>query len=379
MKISCNCITTNNKNCGAIEQNIKSTSYSKDAKDQFFLTNYLLQNLISFENYLLPKNNDIITYYYPTFKYLLSSEEFIKNFTFKNTSKNFVSKTMMNSLWRNDLSDNYYNDDYINNNYKYINKAVYNNNNKINFLSNKNNYNEFMQRTNFFSGGNNNNLYIGNPVAKKLQNNVFNTSTINTGHNDEISSSNNCKTISNSSVHINIPKNIINNKIDCPPFIPRKKSEDSLSGGKESDSTSAISEKRDEENANDNVNKREKKNETEYLVEMFGRRGWICKLCNNFNYETRVKCNRCGILKRPKKLTEIKQRSEDERNKEGDWCCVHCKNLNYSFRTICNRCKIPKFIAFINNNMVNEINLPMIQSPSFFYINKGKSLICNSN
>ena len=135
----------------------------------------------------------------------------------------------------------------------------------------------------------------------------------------------------------------------------------------------------DEENANDNVNKREKKNETEYLVEMFGRRGWICKLCNNFNYETRVKCNRCGILKRPKKLTEIKQRSEDERNKEGDWCCVHCKNLNYSFRTICNRCKIPKFIAFINNNMVNEINLPMIQSPSFFYINKGKSLICNSN
>ena len=112
---------------------------------------------------------------------------------------------------------------------------------------------------------------------------------------------------------------------------------------------------------------------------MFGRRGWICKLCNNFNYETRVKCNRCGILKRPKKLTEIKQRSEDERNKEGDWCCVHCKNLNYSFRTICNRCKIPKFIAFINNNMVNEINLPMIQSPSFFYINKGKSLICNSN
>ena len=150
MKISCNCITTNNKNCGAIEQNIKSTSYSKDAKDQFFLTNYLLQNLISFENYLLPKNNDIITYYYPTFKYLLSSEEFIKNFTFKNTSKNFVSKTMMNSLWRNDLSDNYYNDDYINNNYKYINKAVYNNNNKINFLSNKNNYNEFMQRTNFF-------------------------------------------------------------------------------------------------------------------------------------------------------------------------------------------------------------------------------------
>lgn len=376
MKISCNCITTNNNNCGTIEQNFKPKSSSKDEKDQFFLSNYILENLISYENYLLPKNNDIIKYYYPTFKYLLSSNEFIKIFTFKKTSKNFVSKTLMNSLWRNDNSDNYYNDIYIKNNYNYINKSVYNNNNKINFSSNKNNYNETMQSNNFFHGGNNN-LYIGNPVAKK--NNVYNNSTINRDPNEEIDSSNNYKTISISSININIPKNIINNKIDCPPFIPRKKSEDSLSKDKESDSTSAISEKRDEENTNDNVKKKEKKNETEYLVEMFGRRGWICKLCNNFNYETRVKCNRCGILKKPKKLIEIKQRSEDERNKEGDWNCIHCKNLNYSFRTICNRCKIPKFISFINNNMVNKINLPMIQSPSFFYINYGKTLICNSN
>ena len=35
---------------------------------------------------------------------------------------------------------------------------------------------------------------------------------------------------------------------------------------------------------------------------MFGRRGWICLDCNNFNYESRNKCNRCGTIKNPKKI-----------------------------------------------------------------------------
>ena len=144
----------------------------------------------------------------------------------------------------------------------------------------------------------------------------------------------------------NLHKNIIN-PINCPPFIPsnypkkekdeffRKKSEDSLSKDKESDSTSAISEKREEEIQNESVKKIHKKRNNEkneageYLVEMFGRRGWICKLCNNFNYETRIKCNRCGILKKPKKIMDIRKKSEEEHNKEGDWRCMHCKNLNY--------------------------------------------------
>ena len=37
---------------------------------------------------------------------------------------------------------------------------------------------------------------------------------------------------------------------------------------------------------------------------MFGRHGWICKLCNNFNYDTRKKCNRCHVVKKPKKIVE---------------------------------------------------------------------------
>ena len=39
--------------------------------------------------------------------------------------------------------------------------------------------------------------------------------------------------------------------------------------------------------ANNNNNKqRKKKVIDEYTIEMFGRRGWICDLCNNFNYDT---------------------------------------------------------------------------------------------
>ena len=141
-----------------------------------------------------------------------------------------------------------------------------------------------------------------------------------------------------------------------------------------SDSTSAFSEKIENENLNNE--KKEKKNEDdtdEYLLEMFGRKGWICKLCNNFNYETRVKCNRCGILKNPKKLVEIKQRNAEERDKEGDWSCIYCKNLNYSFRSVCNRCKIPKTQIIYNSNfLVSKMNYSMIPSPCFFFINNGK-------
>ena len=120
----------------------------------------------------------------------------------------------------------------------------------------------------------------------------------------------------------------------------------------------------------------------DYMVQMFGRRGWICQLCNNFNYETRVKCNRCGVPKKPKRIFEIRQKGEEEHYKEGDWKCYHCKNINYSFRTICNRCKLPKMIPFINNyanQMVNQINLPVFKvPPSLYLFNNGKVIGYNN-
>lgn len=104
----------------------------------------------------------------------------------------------------------------------------------------------------------------------------------------------------------------------------------------------------------------------EYLLEMFGRIGWICNQCNNFNYETRNKCNRCGVNKNPKKLSEMrkkKERSENskekKKNKEhkGDWICPQCTNLNFGFRKICNRCQIPREEAMANTGCLKDNNV----------------------
>ena len=96
--------------------------------------------------------------------------------------------------------------------------------------------------------------------------------------------------------------------------------------------------------------KRKHKEDDEYIIEMFGRRGWICEECNNFNYESRNKCNRCKI---PKKAIKIKTIIDNNGQKElidnvininhkDDWICYNCKNVNYAFRLVCNRCQFSK-------------------------------------
>ena len=40
--------------------------------------------------------------------------------------------------------------------------------------------------------------------------------------------------------------------------------------------------------------------ECKSLYEKFGKRGWQCEICRNFNFEARVKCNRCGSSMKPK-------------------------------------------------------------------------------
>lgn len=335
-------------------------------KNNLFIPGINEEKINIFNNNSSEQSCDIMSYYYTTHKYLLNSEEYLNIFSFHKGSRNFVRKNKVNQFNRNEFNNNY-NENYINN-YEQMNNCTYAI--KHSFLNK--NYNDIKQMNNF------------NKQANDEKNN----------------SSNNFCDLSNLNVNnINLSKDVIN-QIDCPPFIPsnypkkeddkfpRKKSEDSLSKDKESDSTSAISDKKEDEISNEEMKKNNKrriieKNDTgDYMVVMFGRRGWICKLCNNFNYETRVKCNRCGILKKPKKILDIKQKGEEEHNKEGDWRCVHCKNLNYSFRTICNRCKLPKVIPFINNNvnpMVNQISLPIFQlPPSLFRFHNGKTMIYNN-
>ena len=390
-------IVLNQRNSTQIENDLRLSQENPNllinqGKNNLFIPGISEEKINIFNNNSSEQSCDIMSYYYTTHKYLLNSEEYLNIFSFHKGSRNFVRKNKVNQFNRNEFNNNY-NENYINN-YEQMNNCTYAI--KHSFLNKK--YNDIKQMNNFFLG---NNLYLCNNSVNKSQNIIYNSGNFNKQANDEKNnSSNNFCDLSNLNVNnINLSKDVIN-QIDCPPFIPkkkkkkeddkfpRKKSEDSLSKDKESDSTSAISDKKEDEISNEQMKKNNKrriieKNDTgDYMVVMFGRRGWICKLCNNFNYETRVKCNRCGILKKPKKILDIKQKGEEEHNKEGDWRCVHCKNLNYSFRPICNRCKLPKVIPFINNNvnpMVNQISLPIFQlPPSLFRFHNGKTMIYNN-
>ena len=98
-----------------------------------------------------------------------------------------------------------------------------------------------------------------------------------------------------------------------------------------------------------NKKKKKKKVNDEYTFEMFGRRGWICQGCNNFNYESRKQCNRCKIPKKPVKKDIIMDfngniilHNMKKINHKDDWNCYNCGNINYAFRLNCNRCQMKR-------------------------------------
>ena len=100
-------------------------------------------------------------------------------------------------------------------------------------------------------------------------------------------------------------------------------------------------------NNNSSTKNYSKKIIDDYTLEMFGRRGWICQSCNNFNYETRKRCNRCRIIKVTKKVTNEQGLFSEGKNSTShkfNWVCKYCLNFNYSFRTFCNRCQMKKSI-----------------------------------
>jgi len=224
--------------------------------------------------------NNVLSYYYSTYIYLLNLEKNFNIFYINKNSKNFKLKIRTNL---NDKSK-------INNNYNY----------NINYINNC-----FSTKNNVLKFENNNDL------------NQFNNLFVNKGMNFNFNCLNKSNNYNNDLFTIN--NNINNTKIKTNEFIT-----------KISDESSKI---------NKYINSIKENNELnldESPIIMFGRKGWVCKLCKNFNYETRTKCNRCGIVKITKK--GIKNNQNRNKRKE-DWICVHCSNLNYSFRTVCNRCK----------------------------------------
>ena len=130
-----------------------------------------------------------------------------------------------------------------------------------------------------------------------------------------------------------------------------------------------------------NMGKENVLTEEEYSIKMFGKKGWICVLCNNFNFDSRVKCNRCKALKNPKKIINSKGDINNENNlnndnENSDWICSKCLNFNYSFRTICNRCKAPKINQFVAKpslyqNIIysNIMSYSPVLLPSFVILN----------
>ncbi len=104
--------------------------------------------------------------------------------------------------------------------------------------------------------------------------------------------------------------------------------------------------------------------EEDYIFEKFGKRGWQCSKCNNFNFESRIKCNRCSELKDPKTLEEIKKETEEKNSgdkkkkplieRKGDWQCPNCHNLNFAFRQQCNRCHLSKEVYLNYKNQIQQ-------------------------
>ena len=127
-------------------------------------------------------------------------------------------------------------------------------------------------------------------------------------------------------------------------------------------------------NINDDIAEKKNDSEDEYIFEKFGKRGWQCEKCNNFNFESRTKCNRCGIDKQPKSLQKIKEENELNNNGEkkkkplierkGDWQCPKCHNLNFAFRQSCNRCKLPKPpLNSHTNNYIHNWGMLSLMNP----------------
>ena len=82
--------------------------------------------------------------------------------------------------------------------------------------------------------------------------------------------------------------------------------------------------------------------------------GWVCSLCQNYNFYGRTRCNRCN-KKRTKEDVEgkpdhlrkldnclVAQNKKEFTIRDGDWICPFCYNFNFAFREECNKCKEQK-------------------------------------
>ena len=326
----------------------EDNTLKKDQEEECFLNDF--------------SKNHIFQYYYSTIEYL---KKYNNSYMDSNFNNNISKK---NNTVINDFS--YDKDIY---NVSYIKTSNINKNNKINtdfFI------NSYQDRIINFIYNNSKNVNEKNKTNGSYNNlEKEDTKKINSFSKESFINHNlNSHLEPNNKSTINEFQNLIIN-INCPSFKPSNFNKEESNNIKSQSDT--ISKKVENKNkGNENVLQEE-----EYTTEMFGKKGWICILCNNFNYETRIMCNRCKALKNPKKIVNTKNKIKNgiNPNNEGensDWICSKCQNFNYSFRTICNRCKTPKIYhqfvvkpALYQNITYNNITryLPLL-TPSYFNI-----------
>jgi len=99
---------------------------------------------------------------------------------------------------------------------------------------------------------------------------------------------------------------------------------------------------------NSKLNNSNNKNENKSY--MYGKIGWVCSMCKNFNYEKRVKCNRCGKPQMTPNVENLKKMNYFSNN----------TNTNTNTNNIDNKIKED---IFKNNPMFSDKNNYHQQSP----------------
>ena len=350
------------------------------------------------KNKLFSKNNTKSSRNFLPKQFLESEKKVCKDFTYDNHN-NYIFlyyettiehlkkyKNIYNNI--SNIKNNYNNNDDISiNKKKSVNINLNINPNSetdINNYRNVNNFNYF-----YFNNSINKNFNYNNVKDTLIKNKKTRESKINETINDKKKLNTNLvEEIPKNDLNENEIKNLIIN-IDFPPFTPSHLNDKIVDVKKENKNSNIIPKTSINPIFDTNIDNNKKNEDDEYLIEMFGKRGWICILCNNFNYETRIKCNRCGELKRPKKITNLKLKMKKEQtdenqndNQNKDWVCSFCKNFNYSFRSICNRCKIPKNPLIVdnynptNNNYIKNNYIPFPIQP-FLILNNFQNIYIN--
>ncbi len=317
-------------------------------------------------------SSPLISYYNSSNIYLNRKYSENNNILDFDKSNNFIRK---DSLIQNDNEENKTSE--IDN---IQNKNLYNNNIINMNIIEKDEYNQLKPNGNYYQTYQDNLFSSNNPNIYNNNANSNNINQINQNQQNEIQ----LNSPNNQIMNLNIRNqyNLIqnNNLINRPRF-----NSNNIINGNFMPPIFSNNIVMNNNNNNSNLNNNFQNNTLINNGEINGRKGWICNFCNNFNFESRNKCNRCKQAKNhiisPKKknigngIRNLNKNNFENKGqklfseREGDWICFNCKNVNFAFRIICNRCQLPKIESekllqlnfnLMSNNIDSNIKLTEI-------------------